>query len=880
MKTNEIRQAFLDFFSKHSHSVQPSSSIVPAGDPTLLFTNAGMVQFKDTFLGAQKRSYSRATTCQKCLRISGKHNDLENVGRTARHHTFFEMLGNFSFGDYFKKDAIVFAWEFLTVTLNLPKERLWVTVYDDDDEAEQLWVSETDCPKDRILRCGKEDNFWAMGETGPCGPCSEIHYYLGDDLANQSEEEFRSTDDLYLEIWNLVFMQFNRLPSGEMENLPKPSVDTGMGLERIAAVVQGALSNYDTDEFSSLIECTEKLSGKKYDGKDFSPRAEEQYEIDTAFRVIADHARACAVLLGDQITPSSDGRGYVLRRLIRRACKHGRTLGFDKPFLFEVSKRSIELLGDVYPELRENQKTILDTIKREEGKFIETLESGFSMLEKEIAKTKEQKSKTLPGSVAFLLHDTYGFPLDLTEDIVASKGFAVDKQGFFDAMEEQRERSRSARAEDTELILQKAVKASETKFVGYEFLEYESSIRGIFSKDGEIKKASSGEDVAIVVPETPFYAESGGQVGDTGSISTNSATLDVIDTKKGAGDTIVHICKVLEGEVESEQNVRLVVDEQRRALIRINHSATHLLHLALQEVLGEHVKQAGSRVSEKTLRFDFSHFEAVTQTELSEIERIVNEQIQANSKVTTDVLALEEAKERGAKALFGEKYSDVVRMVSIGGDSIELCGGTHAERSGDIGYCTIVSESSVASGVRRIEAVAGPSAIKQISALKEVVSSAGALLRSSQEDLNEKLEKLVEKNKELSRVNDQLSQKLSSQSTGSLSDEVETLNSGVKIIRSKLENASPKQLREVSDTLKQQIGSGCIALASEQDGKAIILAAVTQDLTDKYQAGSIIKELSKILGGKGGGRADLAQAGGGDPQHIGQALEKFKELLS
>lgn len=885
MKTNEIRDAFLDYFASVDHTKVESSSLVPHGDPTLLFTNAGMVQFKDCFLGAEKRSYTRATTCQKCLRISGKHNDLENVGRTARHHTFFEMLGNFSFGDYFKKEAINYGWEFLTRVMQLPKDRLWVTIFETDDEAAELWKSETDVDPSRILRCGEKDNFWAMGETGPCGPCSEIHYYLGEDLSAQSEAGFRKDDGTYLEVWNLVFMQYNRLPDGTLEPLPKPSVDTGMGLERIAAVKQGVLANYDTDELRSIISFTEDLCGKKYIGKDYTIRnieSDQQYAVDTAFRVIADHSRACAFLIADGINPGSDGRGYVLRRLIRRACRHARNLGFQEAFLFKVCGKVVELMSSAYPELRKGAGRIEKVIRGEEEKFIETLGSGLSILQKEVEKVSKKSSKVLPGSVAFVLHDTYGFPLDLTEDIVANAGLTVDRKGFSDAMDEQRERSRAARADDTELILQRAVKPLDTKFVGYERSnsEYESSISGIFNSEGEIESAGEGSDVAIVAAETPFYAESGGQIGDTGRISTATGTVDVIDTKKAAGGTIVHIGKVVEGDISANQSARMVIDDQRRAMLRLNHSATHLLHLALRDVLGDHVQQAGSRVSENTLRFDFSHFEPVSQTQLEEIESIVNEQIRANYEVETEVMELEAAKARGAMALFGEKYGSNVRVVQIGPRSLELCGGTHAARSGDIGYFSVLSESGIAAGVRRVEAVSGPGAAAFVRDKRRVMHEISDLLRAGEDELGDRVAKLLERNRELERSLDRLKQMQNSSRGDSLTSQARKLGDGTQVLASVLDDASPKQLRELADDLKQRLGSGCIALGSVQDGKAIVLAAVTDDLVDRFHAGELVKEMTKIFGGKGGGRADMAQAGGGDPELLESALNKFQDLVA
>ncbi len=883
MKTEEIRDKFLRYFEQQGHAIVSSSALVPAGDPTLLFSNAGMVQFKDCFLGTDQRSYVRATTSQKCLRISGKHNDLENVGRTARHHTFFEMLGNFSFGDYFKEEAIKFAWGFLTDALNLPKDRLWVTIYKEDDEAETLWRKQTDVFEGRILRCGKEDNFWAMGDTGPCGPCTEIHYYLGDDVPNQSEEAFRKGDGQYLEIWNLVFMQFNRDVNGNLAALPKPSVDTGMGLERIAAVKQGCTANYDTDLLRRIIRCSEKLSGKTYLGKDYTPRDPEQdpqYAIDVAHRVITDHMRASAFLLADGVNPGSDGRGYVLRRLIRRACRHGRVLGFREAVLFNVASEVIEIYGAAYPELSANREKIIKILRAEEEKFIETLDVGLAFLKKEVQGLRQESRKVLPGTTAFLLHDTYGFPLDMTEDIVSQSGLTVDHHGFVEQMESQRERSRSARGNETALILQRSVKPSPTKFLGYEFSDYESKVLGIFRADGEAQFARIGDEVAVVVQETPFYAESGGQVGDTGSISAQNGWLDVIDTQKAGGDTIVHVCRVIEGELQTGEQVRLAIDAKRRRLLRVNHSATHLMHLALREVLGTHVKQAGSRVSENNLRFDFSHFEPISSAQLEEIEAIVNTLIQENHPIVTEVLPVDEARSSGAMALFGEKYGALVRVVQIGPRSRELCGGTHAERSGDLGYLTITAEGSVAAGVRRVEAVAGLGAVRELGQTKKNLAQIAELLKAPEREVAERVQRLLERTRELENTANKLGASVLSARVGNLVQEAQLRADGTKIVVAKLDQVSPKQLREVADDLKRRLGSGCIALGTVAEGKAVFLTAVTDNLVDRYHAGKLLEEMAKILGSKGGGRADLAQAGGGDPAKLDLALAKFKELTA
>jgi alanyl-tRNA synthetase len=883
VKTAEIRNSFLKFFENKGHTIVASSSLVPAGDPTLLFANSGMVQFKDCFLGADKRAYTRATTCQKSLRISGKHNDLENVGRTARHHTFFEMLGNFSFGDYFKTDAIKFAWEFVTEVLKLPKDRLWVTIFEEDDEAEQLWQTLTDVNPERIVRRDKKDNFWAMGDTGPCGPCTEIFYYLGDEVKSQSKEEFLLDDGTYIEIWNLVFMQFNRDAQGKMSPLPKPSVDTGMGLERVAGIMQGAKANYDSDILRGLIALAEKMSGKRYDGKDYTERNtlnDSQYATDVAMRVIADHSRAASFLIADGVMPSSDGRGYVLRRLIRRACRHGRVLGFKEPFLYLAAEEVVSLMKDAYPELLTNKEKLTRTIRAEEERFIVSLENGLQLLEREIVKLKSASAKVLSGEVAFQLHDTYGFPLDLTQDIVQAHGLNVDQDGFSAEMDQQRQRSRTARATEIELILQRAVKTLPTIFKGYEYTQYESKVVGIFNADGEIKSAKAGQEVALVVAETPFYGESGGQVGDTGRISSLTASLDVIDTQKLGGETIVHLCKIVEGEISKNDSVRLEIDELRRNKIRNHHSATHLLHAALREVLGKEVKQAGSRVSDRSLRFDFTHHESLSESQLSEIEDIANELIRKNSEVETQVLPIEEAKKSGAVALFGEKYGQTVRVVKIGETSKEFCGGTHALRSGDIGSLVIDFESSVSAGVRRIEALVGSNAVKYTRQNSRTLQELALQLKSSKQELVVKIEKTLDRERELEKTVLRLQQKLNSSKGGDLLQQVTVTKNGINLLASNVEEISPEQLRQLADNLRSRLDSGAIALAGTSSGKAIFLVALTDNLVGKYHAGNLMKEIAILAGSRGGGKPDLAQAGGGDPEKITDALRRFEELIA
>ncbi|HMO17680.1 MAG TPA: alanine--tRNA ligase [Oligoflexia bacterium] len=882
MKTEEIRESFLRYFETKGHTRVQSSSLVPAGDPTLLFTNSGMVPFKDVFLGTEQKPYNRATTCQKSLRISGKHNDLENVGRTARHHTFFEMLGNFSFGDYFKKDAISFAWEFVVKELKLSRDRLWVTVFEEDDEARTLWLENTDINASRILPRGKEDNFWAMGETGPCGPSSEIFYFLGPDEYQQKGEELLVDDPRYVEIWNLVFMQFSRDAKGVLSNLPKPSIDTGMGLERVAAVVQGKMSNYDTDLLKSIINFTAEKANVKYIGEDYTerdPATFKQYGIDVALRVIADHARACCFLIAEGILPASDGRGYVLRRLVRRACRHGRVLGFTSSFLHEVSGHVIRLMGEAYPELLSEAEKIKRTLKNEEEKFLQTFDSGVNILEKEVSQLRKTGRKVLPGEIAFQLHDTFGFPLDLTNDLLRHHGCTVDEDGFSREMETQRERSRSARSGQTTLLLQRSVKPQKTQFVGYDYLEYESSILGLYAENGETKIAKEGDEIALVTLETPFYAESGGQVGDSGRISSSSGSLDVLDTQKAGGDTITHICRVIDGNFQAGDKVRLSVDSIRRGNIRIHHSATHVLHLALREVLGPHVKQAGSRVSEASLRFDFSHDHSVLPEQLSEIEAFINEYILRNHEARTMVLPIEEAKTLGAVALFGEKYGDRVRVVELGVKSREFCGGTHVTRTGDIGSVFICGETSVSAGVRRIEALAGMCAFRASSDSRSTIQKISGILQSGESALVEKLTRLIERNRELEREQGKLVQASLSQYAQTLAEQVKISPKGRKIISAHIDGASPEQLRIIADDLRDRLGSACIGLASVIDGKAVFLAAVTKDLTGTYNAGNLLKQTAEVLGARGGGKVDLAQAGGGNPDKIPEALSRFESLI-
>ncbi len=884
MKGHELRTAFLEFFRSKGHEIVASSALVPENDPTLLFSNAGMNQFKDLFLGAEKRSYTRATTSQKCLRISGKHNDFENVGMTARHHTFFEMLGNFSFGDYFKKEVIPYAWEFITEVLKLDKRRLWVTIFEDDDEAFELWTSLTDISKDRVLRLGEEENFWAMGDTGPCGPCSEIHYYMGNDIDNQSEAHFRQDDGSYLEFWNLVFMQFNRSADGKLTPLPKPSVDTGMGFERIASILQGKPSNYDTDLVRPIITRCEELTGFKYDGSSYEVRdlgTDKAYARDVAMRVVADHSRASAFMIADGVMPGSDGRGYVLRRIIRRAVRHGRVLAFSEPFLAKTCATVIETLGGHYKELVEQKDKILKVVAAEESKFYETLDSGLAVLQKAVEGLP--KGQLFPGETAFLLHDTFGFPLDLTADALKPYNIQVDIASFDKAMAEQRERSREDRKGRDITFVSLNIDAPATKFSGYTEDALDSKLAQIFFASEESKSAGPGESVSLIFEETPFYAESGGQVGDTGTIKFKDVNLKVLDTQKVRNTHFVHECLVESGTLTPAllgQIARLSIDVERRSKIRVNHSATHLVHAALRKVLGDHVKQAGSRVDHNSSRFDYSHFEAVTDAQLAEIQQIVNTEIRRNHAINTRVLPIEEARKTGAVALFGEKYGDSVRVIDIGPDSIEFCGGTHANRSGDLGIVLVASEGGISSGVRRIECVCGAGAFETILAEREQRAAIADILKSDRTNLPEKVERLNQRVKSLEHELSDLQGRLAQAQSGELADNIRTSPGGIKVIAERVDGLDTQTLRGMVDTLRVKIGSGVVALGSNQGDVAIIVAGVTSDLTASIDAGALIKEIAVFCGGKGGGRKDFAQAGGVRPEMLGEALNRLFTLVN
>ena len=877
MKSTEIRESFLSFFESKGHTRVSSSSLKLDDDPTLLFPNAGMNQFKDSFLGLQKRGYVRAVSAQKCMRISGKHNDFENVGLTPRHHTFFEMLGNFSFGDYFKEEAIEFAWEFLTKELKLPKERLWITVHDSDLETEKLWQQVANVPKSKIVRLGDADNFWSMGDTGPCGPCSEIHYFMHEDPASASAKDLEEDSGRFTEIWNLVFMQYDRQQDGELKPLPSPSVDTGMGIERLVTILQGGKSNYDTDLLRPIIECCEKLSGKKYSGNSFGGQgilSAGEYASDVAMRVIADHSRAIAFLIADGVLPSSDGRGYVIRRILRRAVRHGRALGFSEPFLEHTTATVVKEMGAVYPELIEAKDTIRNIVRTEEIKFYETLESGLAVLEKEVKQVK--KGQLFPGEAAFLLHDTYGFPLDLTEDALKPFNLKVDTDGFARAMDEQKSRSRQSRQTKVSTADIQPASNEQTNFLGYDSLEVESTIL-----DAQLQQAS----LVLQTKESPFYAEAGGQVGDLGLIEVNETQLKVIDTQKLPGGQIIHICEPGAFEKNGKlkeligARAKLSVDAKRRQAIARNHSATHLVHSALRQILGEHVKQAGSRVDDQYLRFDYSHFSQLTSEQLNQIQAIINEEVRSNYTVQTELLPIKEAKERGAMALFGEKYGDTVRMVQIGPNSLELCGGTHVQRSGEIGFIMVGSDSGISSGVRRIECYTAQSAEQQLSQLIEDRSNLANILKTNPQGLEEKAEKLIEQLSTLEKENRDLKSKRNLESSDTLISQARTSKGGIKVISSCLEDIDTDGMRELVDKLKLKLGSGVVVLGATKDGKASLVAGVTKDLIKNIHAGKLVKDAASLSGGKGGGRPDFAQAGGADPSKLQLSINRIFELI-
>ncbi|MBI5902236.1 MAG: alanine--tRNA ligase [Deltaproteobacteria bacterium] len=872
MKSAEIRQRFIDYFKKRGHTYVPSSGLVPKSDPTLLFTNAGMVQFKGVFLNEETREYTRAVSCQKCMRAGGKHNDLENVGFTSRHHTFFEMLGNFSFGDYFKKDAIRYAWDFLTNEVKLPADRLWVTVFEDDDEAAIIWTRETGISEKRIVRMGAKDNFWSMGDVGPCGPCSEIIFDQGPGVGCGRPDCAVGCDcDRFLEIWNLVFMQFNRNAAGSLTPLPRPCIDTGMGLERLTSVLQLRHTNYDSDLFMPIIEAIEGLTSVKYSGGG--------QPLDVSIRAIADHARAITFLITDGVLPSNEGRGYVLRRIIRRAVRHGRLLGRKEPFLFEVCARVIELMGGVYPEIERAGDIVSRAAKGEEERFLETLERGLGLLAEETRLLKERKQTVIPGDVAFKLYDTFGFPLDLTSIIVNAEGFTVDEEGFSRHMDEQKTKARASwkgiKAEAGAVDLYKRLSQSglKSEFVGYHMEVASSRVLCIIKDSANVDTAFKGDIIEIITAETPFYGESGGQAGDTGAIVGTGFNIRVTDTLRPLNDLIVHRCEVTEGSVSADDRAELIPDLDRRKATRRNHTATHILHAVLRKILGPHVRQAGSLVAPKGFRFDFNHFEALSAEAITKIEDEVNSIILENIEVKTDVLPYQEAIERGALAFFGEKYGTTVRMVHIDGVSTELCGGTHAVRTGDLGLLRITGESSVASGVRRIEAVTGEGAIEEARRGDTALRESAQALKVPRIEVPEKVKKLIEYQRELEREIERLKGKGKSGAADRLAGEARDIK-GVKAVVAKADVADPKELREMADALRVKLGSGVVVLAATtQDGKAVLLAAVTRDLAKRISAGEIIKRIAPIVGGRGGGKEDLAQAGGTDGGKIDEAIK-------
>jgi alanyl-tRNA synthetase len=863
MKSAELRKSFLDYFKRNGHTVVSSSSLIPANDPTLLFTNAGMVQFKDVFLGAEKRDYKRATSSQRCVRAGGKHNDLENVGYTARHHTFFEMLGNFSFGDYFKREAIGFAWEFLTKDLGLPPERLWVTVYKDDDEAADIWLKEVGVDPTRFSRLGEKDNFWSMGDTGPCGPCSEIFYDHGEAIEGGPPGSPNDDGDRYVEIWNLVFMQFNRDASGNMTPLPKPSVDTGMGLERIAAVMQGVHSNYQIDLFQHLINSAAEILHIKSEGQQ-------------SLNVLADHIRSCAFLIADGVFPSNEGRGYVLRRIIRRAIRHGHKLGAKDSFFYKLVKPLAKEMGEAYPELIKDQDKIEAAIRDEEERFAETLENGMRILEQDI---KILKGDTISGATAFQLYDTYGFPFDLTADIARERGLKVDQKGFDKEMEAQRERGRAAGHFEIDYNSAIAIDRA-TEFTGYDSREDDSEVVAMYSLEDSkaLNEASEGDLAIVVLDHTPFYAESGGQVGDIGVLDTKDGRFEVRDTKKHPSGAILHIGRVEKGKLHVDERVHAVVGEERDLNTRLNHSATHLMHAALRKVLGDHVMQKGSLVGRHYLRFDFSHPKPVTLEQQQLIEDLVNEQIRANLEVETRLMNIDDAMKSGAMALFGEKYGEEVRVLRMGEFSVELCGGTHVSRTGDIGIFKITSESGVAAGIRRIEAVTGADAEQYIRDKEETLQMVAQNLKANPDQVVSKVEQLAKLNRELEKELDQLKAKLASAKGEDLQAEVEEIN-GVKVLATVLDGADAKSLRETMDRLKDKLGSAVIVLGSTEGDKVNLVAGVTKDLTERFHAGKLIGQVAAKVGGKGGGRPDMAQAGGKDPSGMDKALATVADYV-
>lgn len=860
MTTAQLRQQFLDFFASKQHQIVQSASLIPGNDATLLFNNAGMVPFKDVFLGAETRPYTRATSAQRCVRAGGKHNDLENVGYTARHHTFFEMLGNFSFGDYFKQDAIKFAWEFLTEVVKLPQEKLLVTIYHDDEDAFGFWHNDIGLSEDRIIRIATSDNFWSMGDTGPCGPCSEIFYDHGEHIWGGPPGSPEEDGDRFIEIWNLVFMQYNRQSDGTMEPLPKQSVDTGMGLERIAAILQGVHSNYEIDLFQGLIAAAASVTNA-------------QDMDDKSLRVVADHIRSCAFLISDGVMPSNEGRGYVLRRIIRRAVRHGNKLGAQGAFFYKLVAALIDQMGQAYPELAKQQEIIEKVLRIEEEQFGKTLERGLAILEESLS---ELKGDMIPGDLVFKLYDTYGFPADLTADVARERQMTIDHAGFEECMAVQRKTAQQAGKFGADYNEQ-LKSEKHTEFKGYDSTHHSATVVEVFANGESVSILEDGQQGIVVLNHTPFYAESGGQTGDTGTITVAGGEFSVTNTTK-LGNAFAHHGSV-QGRIAVNDKVDATIDDARRERIKKNHTATHILHEALRQLLGEHVSQKGSLVEPDRLRFDFSHFEAVTKEELREIERVVNDEIRRNFALSTELMAIDDAKAKGAMALFGEKYDDEVRVVTIGDYSIELCGGTHVERAGDIGLFKIVSESGIAAGVRRIEAVTGADAVAFVSEQEKQLNDVAALVKGDSASVLEKVTALLEKSKGLEKQIAQLNDKLASAAGASLLDTIVEIN-GVKLLVANVEGTESKALRGMVDDLKNKIGSGIIALGVASGEKVSLIAGVTKDLTGKVKAGELVNHMAGQVGGKGGGRPDMAQAGGSQPENLNAALESVTAWVS
>ncbi|MEK6815433.1 MAG: alanine--tRNA ligase [Nitrospirota bacterium] len=873
MTSADLREAFLAFFESKGHARVPSGSLIPRQDPTLFFTNAGMVPFKAVFLGEESRPYARAASCQKCIRAGGKHNDLENVGRTLRHHTFFEMLGNFSFGDYFKREAIAFAWEFLTRVVNLPVERLWVTIYEKDDEAERLWRELTPIPAGRIMRFGEKDNFWSMGETGPCGPCSEIHYDQGPDVPG--DDVPNGEGDRIMEIWNLVFMQFNRDGKGILTPLPKPSIDTGMGLERLASVVQGVHGNYETDIFRPFLAAIEERAGVGY-GTDPAK--------DVSLRVIADHVRATAFLLSEGLLPANEGRGFVLRRILRRAARHGRLLGIEGPFLGSLMSVVVDEMGSVYPELVEGHRHAARVAELEEERFAHALDTGLRLLDEVVEKVRAGGGTVIPGADLFKLYDTFGFPLDIAQDVANERGLSVDEAGFREAMEGQRQRARASWAGSGEEAVAPVYKElavhPATQFVGYQETEAALAVILAIVKNGEsVQEARPGEEIEVLLDRTPFYAESGGQTGDRGTLLTERGRVDVADTQKRAGARFFHKGSVHHGTIRVGDRVtKAVVDREARLAAARNHTATHLLHAVLREVLGDHVKQSGSLVSSDRLRFDFTHFAAISPHEIERIEERVNAHVLENIPLDTEEKGLDEAVASGAMALFGEKYGDRVRVVRIGEASTELCGGTHSRSTGDIGLFKVVREESVGAGTRRIEAVTGEGALSHVRGVERVLRDSAAVLKIKDLSITPRIERLLEEKRDLERELSRFKEKAAASQAGDLMADVREVD-GVRLIVRRVDGVLAKDLRDLGDGLRDRVRSGVIVLGGEAEGKVVLLAVVTKDLTSRFHAGEILKAVAEKVGGKGGGRPDMAQAGGKDPSKIDEALSLVEDLI-